>query len=117
MQVNQTDFKEKIDRMMAQNRLAQILPGAGDLIVNDGVFEDIDIGKLKNGFGSTAFDPAGDDNDPDGDLDKTSPSKKPRLGIPVKKSAKQNFESNTKNAVDRFVNIIPLLALLESIDN
>jgi len=117
VQVNQTDFKEKIDRMMAQNRLAQILPGAGDLIVNDGVFEDIDIGKLKNGFGSTAFDPAGDDNDPDGDLDKTSPSKKPRLGIPVKKSAKQNFESNTKNAVDRFVNIIPLLALLESIDN
>lgn len=116
VQVNQADFKEKIDRMMAQHRLAQILPGAGDLIVNDGVFEDIDIGKLKNGFGSTAFDPAGDDGTDD-DLDKTSPSKKPRLGIPIKKSIKQNFESNTKNAVDRFVNIIPLLALLESIDN
>jgi hypothetical protein len=100
--------------MLSQNKLAQILPGAGDLIVNDGVFEDVDIDKLKNGFGSTGFDPTDDESS--NDLDKTSASKKPRLGIPVKKSARQNFESNTKNAVDRFVNIIPLLALLESID-
>ena len=114
LQVNQPDFKEKIDRMMAQNKLVDILPGVSDLIVTDGVFKDIDIGKLKNGFGSTAFDPSGDSSD---DLDKTPAAKKPRLGSPIKKSANQKFESNTKNAVDRFVNIIPLLALLESIDN
>jgi hypothetical protein len=112
--INQTEFKAKLDRMLSQNKLAQILPGAGDLIVNDGVFEDVDIGKLKNGFGATGFDPTDDESS--NDLDKTSASKKPRLGIPIKKSARQNFESNTKNAVDRFVNIIPLLALLESID-
>jgi hypothetical protein len=112
--VNQTEFKAKLDRMLSQNKLAQILPSPGDLIVNDGVFEDIDVSKLKNGFGATGFDPTDDESN--NDLDKTSASKKPRLGIPVKKSARQNFESNTKNAVDRFVNIIPLLALLESID-
>ena len=113
-QINQLDFKQRIDNMMAHNRLEQILPSASMLVVNDSVFDDFNIAKPKNGFGSTGFDPTkedGDENNPD----KTATSKKTKM-TQTPRAARQNLEPNTKHAIERVVNAIPMLAALIAID-
>ena len=103
--------------MMAKNRLDQILPSPSTLIVNDCVFDAFKITKPKNGFGSVGFDPTGNDvaGEEDTGPEKTAPLHRGRIQ-PQTRLASKNLEPNTKNAVERFVNIIPMLASLMAID-
>lgn len=112
-QINQTDFKSRIDEMLARNKLEQILPSANVLIVNDGIFDQFQITKPKNGFGSTGFDPLEDDSE-DGP-DKSATSKKTKIKQ-IKRTARQNLEPNTRHAIERVVNALPMLAALMAIE-
>ena len=113
-QINQVDFKQRIDSMMARNRLEQILPSAGTLVVNDGVFDGFNITKPKNGFGSTSFDPAEDESDQD-NPGKSATGKRTKM-TKTQRASRQNLEPNTRHAIERVVNAIPMLAALMAID-
>jgi hypothetical protein len=113
-QINQIDFKQRIDEMMARNKLEQILPAVNMLIVNDGVFNGFNITKPKNGFGSTGFDPAEDEDD-EQNPNKNATGKKTKI-TRTQRSARQNLEPNTRHAIERIVNAIPMLAALMAID-
>lgn len=112
-QINQTEFKSKIEQMLARDKLSQILPSSNLLVVNDGVFDQYQISKPKNGFGSTGFDPTDDDDDDN--PDKTAVSKRSKISN-IKRNARQNLEPNTAHAIERVVNAIPMLAALIAID-
>jgi hypothetical protein len=112
--INQIDFKTQIDEMLARNKLEQILPSANILIVNDGIFDQFQITKPKNGFGSTGFDPLDDNKDEDGP-DKSATSKKSKIKQ-IKRAARQNLEPNTRHAIERVVNALPMLAALMAIE-
>jgi hypothetical protein len=99
--------------MLARNKLEQILPSANILIVNDGIFDQFQITKPKNGFGSTGFDPL-EDEDEDGP-DKSATSKKSKIKQ-IKRSARQNLEPNTRHAIERVVIALPMLAALMAIE-
>lgn len=113
-QINQVDFKQRIDEMMARNKLEQILPAANMLVVNDGVFDGFNISKPKNGFGSTGFDPAEDQNEQD-NPGKNATGKKSKMSK-TQRAARQNLEPNTRHAIERVVNAIPMLAALMAIE-
>jgi len=115
-QINQVEFKNKIDEMLARDKLEQILPSAGTLIVNDGIFDQFNITKPKNGFGSVGFDPYDSDEDEEDGPDKTATKKKSKIAN-MKRQAQQNLEPNTRHAIERFVNIIPMMAALKAIDD
>jgi superfamily II DNA or RNA helicase len=108
--VNQTAFKEKVNQMIATNKLSQLLPKAGELICTDDVFNEYDVPKLKNGFGSTGF---GDEDDPD--LDKKSSKKRIGSSKVNSRGPQANLDKSTVNAVERLVNVLPMLAFLEEI--
>lgn len=111
--VNQTAFKEKVNQMIATNKLSQILPNPNSLIVNDGTFSDYAISKLKNGFGSTGFG----EEDHDDELDKSLVGKRLNTskGINSRK-ALINLDKSTVNAIERVINVLPMLALFEEIE-
>jgi hypothetical protein len=115
-QINQVEFKNKIDEMLARDKLEQILPSAGTLIVNDGIFDQFNITKPKNGFGSVGFDPYESGEDEEDGPDKTATKKKSKIAN-MKRQAQQNLEPNTRHAIERFVNIIPMMAALKAIDD
>lgn len=110
--VNQTAFKDKINQMIATNKLSHLLPKAESLICTDDVFNDYNVSKLKNGFGSTGFG-----NDDDSDIDKTSSKKRIGGAKGNARSSMTNLDKSTVNAVNRLVNVLPMLAFLEEIES
>lgn len=114
-QINQTDFKSRLEQMLAQDKLSQILPSANALIVNDGTFNGVSVDRLKNGFGNAGFDPAGEDQD-EGTPDKKATKKKIKVSS-HRKQARANLDPNTAFAIERVVNAIPMLAALISIQD
>jgi hypothetical protein len=110
--VNQTAFKEKMDKLYATNKLSQLLPNPASLIVTDGTFGDIEVKKLKNGFGSTGFG----DEEHDDDLEKSAASK--RKGVTGNtRTAQANLDKSTINAVERVINVLPMIALFEEVES
>jgi hypothetical protein len=110
--VNQTAFKNKVNQMIATNKLSQLLPTANELICTDDVFNDYDVSKLKNGFGSTGFS-----DEDDSDIDKTSSKKRIKGSKGNTRAPQINLDKSTVNAVDRLVNVLPMLAFLEEIES
>jgi hypothetical protein len=110
--VNQTAFKNKINQMIATNKLSQLLPKSESLICTDDVFNNYDVSKLKNGFGSTGF---GDEDN--SDIDKTSSKKRIGSSKGNTRAPQANLDKSTVNAVDRLVNVLPMLAFLEEIES
>lgn len=110
--VNQTAFKEKMDKLYATNKLSQLLPNTNSLIVNDGTFSDIEVSKLKNGFGSTGF---GDEDNTD-ELEKTAASKRKGAKGANGRKAQANLDKSTVNAIERLVNVLPMLAMFKEVD-
>jgi hypothetical protein len=110
--VNQTAFKDKVNQMIATNKLSQLLPNANELICTDDVFNEYDVSKLKNGFGSTGFG----DNDDDTGVDKNSSKKRVGPSKGNTRAPQANLDKSTVNAVDRLVNVLPMLAFLEEIE-
>lgn len=114
-QINQTEFKERIEKLMVSSKLSKLLPSPEDIIVTDGTFNSFNISKAKNGFGNTTI--GDDDNDDDG-IDKKSaskrlPSKKPGQKI----NSSRKLDKSTRNAVEKVIMILPVLALYELIED
>lgn len=109
--VNETVFKEELEKALAQRRLGQILPKSASIIANDDAFADMQVTKLKNGFGNTTIGEA------ETDILKKAGSKRIRTTLPTNNPSKTvvRLDKNTVNAVERVVNVLPVLAILKNI--
>jgi len=117
-QVNEDQYKRKLDEFIGKQKLKEILPSPSDIIINDKHLSEYDCSKLKNGFGNVSFE---DEND--NDNNPNTPKKKSPVNRTLinrtenKKDPKRKLDKNTQNIIERVINILPMVAGLIEIND